>query len=628
MMAFDPNGQYLVLFGGYGNGFDGGPTYFFNDTWALGPNLTVFARAIPRVGDVGVSVNLSAVVTPAASGLTYSYSGTPPGCPSKNASYIICKPTAPGLYNFSVTAADPAGDSDTSYAGLNISPTPSVVSISITPRAVDVGVLAYLNATTLPGSGGDSYAWTGLPGGCASANTTNLTCRPTQNGTFAVELIETDIGGGQGRLSDNFTVNALPKVALVVAKPSVFDVAQPAEMQATVTGGTAPLRYTWTNLPSGCAAADEPVISCRPLTLGVQTINVSVVDAVGKTAKGGVVIIVNPALKLTGSGLSPATTDQGIKVTFFLNVTGGSEPYNYTFLGAPAGCVLANSPAPSCTPSESGTFEVTLLATDQAEVNVSDTVTLTVDPDPEIAPGSFSVSPNATDIGSGNPIAFTTAVQNGSGIYTYAYTGLPGGCAASAQASFSCTPTETGTFKVSVTATDTWERRASASLSLTIGAKFGVALSANVSTVTVGGAVSFRSTVSGGLAPYAYTYSGLPPACPKADASTISCHPSTAGTYQIEVLAVDDAHVAASSTITFNVTAPAPASSGIGTTVLLGVGLVVVLVVVAVVVLMMRRRRPAASRPAAPPAPRPKTSAAPEAEPEEELYGAGPPSAP
>lgn len=50
---------------------------------------------------------------------------------------------------------------------------------------------------------------------------------------------------------------------------------------------------------------------------------------------------------------------------------------------------------------------------------------------------------------------FQTSVSGGSGVYTYAYSGLPSNCLSANSSTLSCTPSKTGTYTVTVTVTDT-----------------------------------------------------------------------------------------------------------------------------------------------------------------------------
>ncbi|MCI4363904.1 MAG: hypothetical protein L3K13_06355 [Thermoplasmata archaeon] len=72
---------------------------------------------------------------------------------------------------------------------------PVIGSFTATPNPVLEGQSTLLTAFASGGSGNLTYTYSRLPGGCATANTTALSCTPTVNGTFVVRLNVTDING-------------------------------------------------------------------------------------------------------------------------------------------------------------------------------------------------------------------------------------------------------------------------------------------------------------------------------------------------------------------------------------------------------------------------------------------------
>jgi hypothetical protein len=204
-LAYDPDGGYLVLFGGYNNN---AAETEFNDTWTLGPNVTAFARADPDATDLGKTVTFSTIATPATSGITYSYSGLPSGCSSTNASAFTCQPTVTGLYNFSVTATTTTGSSDSSYTSFNLSGVPSVISVDFAPAIGGVGLVETFSANASGGTGALGYAWSHLPPGCSSSNASSISCTPTKVGTYNVTVTVTDRVGATANGSADLVVNS------------------------------------------------------------------------------------------------------------------------------------------------------------------------------------------------------------------------------------------------------------------------------------------------------------------------------------------------------------------------------------------------------------------------------------
>ncbi|MCI4321646.1 MAG: hypothetical protein L3K05_05010, partial [Thermoplasmata archaeon] len=70
-----------------------------------------------------------------------------------------------------------------------------VVSLSIGPRAVAVGASTTITATPSGGTPPYSFAYTGLPRGCTTANIASFDCTPTAPGSFTVGVNVTDHNG-------------------------------------------------------------------------------------------------------------------------------------------------------------------------------------------------------------------------------------------------------------------------------------------------------------------------------------------------------------------------------------------------------------------------------------------------
>jgi PKD repeat protein len=96
--------------------FPGGSTASVNVTLIFGFVLSISSTT----SVVGQEIILSVIT--AASGLTYSYSGLPPGCVSANAPQLACAPTAAGRYTVTVFVNDSVGDSASRAVILAVAP--------------------------------------------------------------------------------------------------------------------------------------------------------------------------------------------------------------------------------------------------------------------------------------------------------------------------------------------------------------------------------------------------------------------------------------------------------------------------------------------------------------------------
>lgn len=142
--------------------------------------------------------------------------------------------------------------------------------------------------------------------------------------------------------------------------------------------------------------------------------------------------------------------------------TGGSGSFTYSAAGLPSGLSL-NGTTVSGTPASTGTFNVTLTATDTGSgATTSAAVPLTI-ADQAI---TFAPALPAGTVGS----AYATGLSaTGFGPFTYSAQGLPSGLTLSGD-QISGTPTTAGTFTVALTATDAAGATKTAQVPLTVAA--------------------------------------------------------------------------------------------------------------------------------------------------------------
>jgi len=78
---------------------------------------------------------------------------------------------------------------------------PLIGAFTATPAKVALDSTSRFQVTASGGTGALSYAYTGLPGGCASSNASTLACTPTSLGNFTVRVFVNDSVGGSANAS-------------------------------------------------------------------------------------------------------------------------------------------------------------------------------------------------------------------------------------------------------------------------------------------------------------------------------------------------------------------------------------------------------------------------------------------
>ncbi len=161
--------------------------------------------------------------------------------------------TAAGTVNPLLTVTDSAGATNvsgqacqfTATSGLSLS-----APLGATPDPVSAGSTTTLSVTVAGGSPPYSYAYSGLPVGCSTANSPSLLCTPTSSGQYSVTVSVTDAAGHNLTSTASLTVNpALSSVTISPASTSI-PVSGTANFTAvpTCVGGSCPasgVTYSW-----------------------------------------------------------------------------------------------------------------------------------------------------------------------------------------------------------------------------------------------------------------------------------------------------------------------------------------------------------------------------------------------
>ena len=238
-------------------------------------------------------------------------------------------------------------------------------------------------AVSLTGAAGDSFSWSGLPTGCASADTALIACSPTSPGSFQVFLMVTDTNGFAATSPTlDFVVYSDPSLALPLESRTSSDVGQTVTFSTVSSPGSGGDSFTWSGLPLGCTSADATTVTCAPTVAGTYSFSARVVDSNGFVATAGGIYTVY-ALPVAGPvSTSPGPTIlAGDRLTFTVNATAGSGGLVYAWNGLPPGCQSVNAPSFSCTPSAAGTWAVSVSVTDSNHGNnTSPAVSITVEP--------------------------------------------------------------------------------------------------------------------------------------------------------------------------------------------------------------------------------------------------------
>ncbi len=344
--------------------------------------------------DVGETVNLSVTVSGGDPPLAFSWSGLPVGCAGGDAPWVLCTPTGAGATVVGVLLTQANGSTD-APPSLSLTVSPRLTVTLDAPRDVaDLGQSMALTALIAGGAGGDSVAWSGLPTGCTPVGP-RVACTFTAVGPALVSVSVTD-ANAERVSSPGLDLAVDPDLSVgLTASRGVVDVGASVVLAAGTVGGAGSLRYDWSDLPTGCAAANAPSLACTPTASGTVAVNVTVTDLANATVNATPLALqVVPRITvLLAANRTSAPAPGSFAVT--PTVTGGTEVESTTWTGLPAGCHAGGLSPASCVGLPVGTYDVGLVVGDQGGGNASASIALTVTgPSPPAVPSPpLSVSP-------------------------------------------------------------------------------------------------------------------------------------------------------------------------------------------------------------------------------------------
>ncbi len=460
---------------------------------------------------------------------TYAIEGLPAGLKA-DGNTISGTPTEAGSFSITINVKDHDGYEQPFTKTLEVEPAPTIV--------VDAEGFhrAYKNVDYVPitvtASGGTppySYEFTGLPQGLTGdKNTGTVSGRTSYVGSVLVYIKVTDAKGYTSPATAKFGVWNVPTLADIPDGKQNLDY---GTYTITATGGPGGYSYQIENLPEGLTARGN-VISGTPAVAGSFDVPVKVTDKEGNTLTFNKAIAISPAptisIDVTDLPAGKQNLDYG---THTVTASGGAAPYTYAIEGLPAR-LKADGNTISGTPTEAGSFPITINVKDHDGYEQPFTKTLEVNKAPTITIDTTDLSVGNQNLDYGS---HTVAASGGAAPYTYAIKGLPAGLKADGN-TVSGTPTEAGSFSITINVKDHdgYEQP----FTKTLEVKKAPTITIDTTDLTAGKQNldygSHTVAASGGAAPYTYAIKGLPAGL-KADGNTISGTPTEVGSFSITI---------------------------------------------------------------------------------------------
>lgn len=329
-----------------------------------------------------------------------SGSALPAGLKLASDGKITGTPTAAGIYGFSVTAQDNSSPPQSATGILTIQVEP-VGSVTVSTSTLPAGTTGVVYDQTLKASGGSPpYTWSlasgsSLPAGLTLSPTGQISGQPTTAGTtsFTVDVADNAGHKASAKLSIQVGATTLSINHLCSTEPCT-DSLPTAQLETTYSGytlqalgGSPP--YTWTvsagSLPSGMQLTSGGVVQGTATQTGTFNFTAQVTDASGATATQSYQLVVNaPPLTITTtqSSVAAATYETAYTPTVTFSATGGNGTYSWSATGLPSGMSFSTGGVLSGTPTQIGTFSVSVQVQDSESPaqTASGLFTLKVDP--------------------------------------------------------------------------------------------------------------------------------------------------------------------------------------------------------------------------------------------------------
>jgi YVTN family beta-propeller protein len=338
-----------------------------------------------------VSTNCSGPLCNTSLGFDWSLSNGVGGLNSTTgASIRFTAGPSPGTTSLRVNS-ELAGNQSGSVA-ITISVVPRLSATLTTDKpGIDANSTILFNASLAGGTGGPyvyNYTESSPLGGCTFANAPVLSCTPRGVGSFYVEVNVTN-AAGESAVATSPAVNiSSPLRSSLTVSNSTPLLGQTVAFVANATGGVGPYSYNYAGFPPGCVSIDSPAVGCLPTQANFYNITLTVTDqndvSVSSHVSIHVIFDFNVIVPSNTSAGSPFTISVNTNESFSggtaMVPSAGFGAFTYNYTGLPPGCASKDAASITCTPTQVGTYQISVSVHDQVGDHNTHSVVVNVVP--------------------------------------------------------------------------------------------------------------------------------------------------------------------------------------------------------------------------------------------------------
>ncbi|MEJ7250243.1 putative Ig domain-containing protein, partial [Staphylococcus epidermidis] len=395
--------------------------------------------------------------------VTNKVDGLPDGVTFDEATNTISgTPSEVGSYDIIVTTTDENGNSETTTFTIDVEDTtkPTVESVVDQTQEVNTEITPIKIEATDNSGQAVANKVDGLPNGVTFDETTNtISGTPSEVGSYDIIVTTTDESG-------NVTETIFTIDVEDTTKPTVESIAgqtqevnteiEPIKIEATDNSGQAVTNKV-DGLPNG-VTFDEATntISGTPSEVGIYTVTVTTTDESGNATETTFTIDVEDTTKPTVESVADQTQEVNTEITPITieSEDNSGQAVTNKVEGLPAGMTFDETTNTiSGTPSEVGSYTVTVTTTDESG-NETET-TFTIDVEDTTKPTVESIANQTQEVNTEITPIKIEATDNSGQAVTNKVDGLPNGVTFDETTNtISGTPSEVGSYDIKVTTTD------------------------------------------------------------------------------------------------------------------------------------------------------------------------------